>query len=41
MLAFRNIEIAHYAIVDKNRGSVAIDHQPEARTPHPTFVSLP
>jgi hypothetical protein len=25
----------------KNRGCVAIDHQPEARTLHPTYVSLP
>jgi hypothetical protein len=22
-------------------GCVAIDHRPEARTPHPTYVSLP
>jgi hypothetical protein len=29
------------AIFDKNRGCVAIDHRPEARTPHPTYVSLP
>jgi hypothetical protein len=25
----------------KNGGCVAIDHRPEARTPHPTYVSLP
>jgi hypothetical protein len=25
------------AIFDKNGGCVAIDHRPEARTPHPTF----
>src|SRR6187455_1798075 len=25
----------------QNRGCVAIDHRPEARTPHPTYVSLP
>jgi hypothetical protein len=25
----------------QNGGCVAIDHQPEARTPHPTYVSLP
>jgi hypothetical protein len=29
------------AIFDKNGGCVAIDYQPEARTPHPTYVSLP
>jgi hypothetical protein len=25
----------------KNGGCVAFDHRPEARTPHPTYVSLP
>jgi hypothetical protein len=25
----------------QNGGCVAIDHRPEARTPHPTYVSLP
>jgi hypothetical protein len=29
------------AIFDKNGGCVPIDHRPEARTPHPTYVSLP
>ena len=29
------------AICDKNRGCVSFDHQPEARTPLPTYVSLP
>jgi hypothetical protein len=29
------------AIFDKNGGCVAIDHRPETRTPHPTYVSLP
>jgi hypothetical protein len=29
------------AISDKNGGCVAINHQPRARTPHPTYVSLP
>jgi hypothetical protein len=29
------------AIFDKNGGYVAIDHGPEARTPHPIYVSLP
>jgi hypothetical protein len=29
------------AFFDKNEGSVAIDHQPEARTPHPTcFLAI-
>jgi hypothetical protein len=28
------------ASLDKNRGYVAIDHQPEARTLHSTYVSL-
>jgi hypothetical protein len=28
------------AISDKNGGYVAIDHRPEARTPHPTYVSI-
>jgi hypothetical protein len=28
------------AFFDKNEGSVAIDHQPEPCTPHPTCVSL-
>jgi hypothetical protein len=26
------------AIFDRNGGYVAIDHRPEARTPHPTYV---
>jgi hypothetical protein len=26
------------AIFDKNGSCVAIDHRPEARTPHPTYV---
>jgi hypothetical protein len=30
-----------HAIFDKNMGCVAIDHRSEARTPHPTYVSLP
>jgi hypothetical protein len=29
------------AIFDKNEGCVAIDHRPEAHTPHPTYVSFP
>jgi hypothetical protein len=28
------------AIFDKNGGCVAIDHRPEARPPHPPYVSL-
>jgi hypothetical protein len=30
-----------HAIFDKNGGYVAIDHRPDARMPHPTYVSLP
>jgi hypothetical protein len=29
------------AIFGKNGGCVAIDHGPQARSPHPTYVSLP
>jgi hypothetical protein len=29
------------AIFDRNGGCVAINHRPVARTPHPTYVSLP
>jgi hypothetical protein len=28
-----------HAIFDKNRGCVAFDHQPEACTPHHTYIS--
>jgi hypothetical protein len=35
------LKMVVHAIFDKNRGCVAIDHRPEARTPHPTYVSLP
>jgi hypothetical protein len=35
------LKMVVHATFDKNRGCVAIDHQPEARTPHPTYVSLP
>jgi hypothetical protein len=35
------LKIIVHAIIDKNRDCVAIDHSPEARTPHPTYVSLP
>jgi hypothetical protein len=35
------LKIVIHAIFDENRGCVAFDHQPEARTPHPTYVSLP
>jgi hypothetical protein len=42
VLAFGIIENGRsMAISDKNGGCVAIDHRPEARTPHPTNVSLP
>jgi hypothetical protein len=35
------LKMVVHAIFDKNRGGVAIDHRPEARTPLPTHVSLP
>jgi hypothetical protein len=35
------LKMVVHAIFDKNRGCVAIDHRPGARTPHPTYVSLP
>jgi hypothetical protein len=35
------LKMVVHAIFDKNRGCVAIDHQPHANTPHPTYVSLP
>jgi hypothetical protein len=34
------LKMVIHAIFNKNRGCVAIDHRPEARTPHPTYVSL-
>jgi hypothetical protein len=34
-------KLSFMAICDRNGGCVAIDHRPEARTPHPTYVSLP
>jgi hypothetical protein len=39
--AFGIIENGRHAIFDKNRGCVAIDHRPEAHTPHPTcFLAI-
>jgi hypothetical protein len=35
------LKMAFMDSFDKNRGCVANDHQPEARKPHPTYVSLP
>jgi hypothetical protein len=35
------LKIVVHAIFDENRGCVAFDHQSKARTPHPTYVSLP
>jgi hypothetical protein len=29
------------AIFDKNGGCVAINHKPDACTPHPSLISLP
>jgi hypothetical protein len=40
VLVFGIIENGLHAIFDKNGRCVAIDHQPEARTPHPTYVFL-
>jgi hypothetical protein len=42
VLAFGVIENGHsWLFSTKNGGCVANDHQPEARKPHPTYVSLP
>jgi hypothetical protein len=41
VLAFSIIENFRSCYFDKNRGCVAIAHRPEARTPHPTYFSLP
>jgi hypothetical protein len=41
VLAFGIIENCRSWIFLTKWGCVAIDHRPEARTPHPTYVSLP
>jgi hypothetical protein len=42
VLAFDIIENGRsWLFSTKNGGCVAIDHRPDARTPHPTFVSFP
>src|SRR5688572_5662296 len=42
VLAFSIIENDHsWQFSTKNGGCVAIDHRPEARKPHATYVSLP
>jgi hypothetical protein len=41
MLAFGIIEKGRSCYFRQNRGCVAIDHQQEARTPQPTYVSMP
>jgi hypothetical protein len=42
VLSFGIIENVHsWLFSTKNGGCVAINHRPEARTPHPTYVSLP
>jgi hypothetical protein len=41
VLAFGIIENGRSWLFSKNGGCVAIDNRPEARTPHPTYVSLP
>jgi hypothetical protein len=35
------LKMVVHAIFHKNRGYVAIDHRQEARTPDPTYASLP
>jgi hypothetical protein len=35
------LKMVVHAILDKNGGSAAIDHRPEARTLLPTYVFLP
>jgi hypothetical protein len=41
VLAFSIIEMIVHGYFRQNGDCVAIDHRPEARTPHPTYVSLP
>jgi hypothetical protein len=41
VLAFGIIENGRSWLFSTKWGCVAIDHRPEARTPHPTYVSLP
>jgi hypothetical protein len=41
VLAFDIIENGRSGYFRQNGGCVAIDHRPAARTPHPTYVSLP
>jgi hypothetical protein len=35
------LKMVVHAIFNKNRGCVAINNRPKARTPHPTYVLLP
>jgi hypothetical protein len=35
------LKMVVHAIFNKNRGCVAFNHRPKARTPHPTYVLLP
>jgi hypothetical protein len=37
----KSVGVSLFGHVDKNGGCVAIDHQLETRTPHPTYDSLP
>jgi hypothetical protein len=41
VLAFGIIENGHSWLFSTKMGVVAIDHRPEAHTPHPMYVSLP
>jgi hypothetical protein len=41
VLTFGIIENGRTWLFSTNGGCLAINHRPEARTPHPTYVSLP
>jgi hypothetical protein len=41
VLAFGIIENGRSCYFPQNAGCVDIDHRPEARTPDPTYVSMP
>jgi hypothetical protein len=41
VLAFSIIENGRSWLISTKWGCVAIDHRPKARTPHPSYVSLP
>jgi hypothetical protein len=39
--AYGIIENGRSWLFSRKMGCVAIDHRPDARTPHPTYISLP